>query len=548
MRKCNYHAYIDSYMDLIRGGGIPASNDVIRAMDYIECKLCDLDVVIRGDMIDKAVELMERYFQTKLLDWELFIIALIHCYYESKDTVVFNKFLIVMGRGNGKNGLISMLAWYFTTHYHGVREYNIDIVANNEDQAKTSFEDVYGVLERTWAKSKKFFYKTKELIVNIKTNSYIRFNTSNAKTKDGGRPGCLIFDEIHGYETFDTIKVFTSGFGKKKHSRTFYITTNGYVRGGVLDEQLRIAEDILRGENKELKLLPLIYRLDADEEADNPDLWVKANPSLPYFPLLREEMEQENIERKYQASIAIEFMTKRMNRPAEDMYLVAVPWEKLVAASKPIPYDELQGLNCIGWIDFAMITDFASVGLIFKHQGKRYMIEHTFVCHKALTVEGRPLKFPVMEAVQKELITIVKSDSITADHIANWFLEKAQTYYIQNIACDFFRAALLKAKFDEVGLPLTTVRSGPITHSKIAPLIESMFAEETVVWGDNMTMRWYANNTCREIDKKGNVTYLKIEPKTRKTDGFFGLIHGLSIDHELVEVNENFEMPDVRTY
>ena len=111
-------------------------------------------------------------------------------------------------------------SWYLTTHYHGIK-YNVDIIANAEDQAKTSFDDVYGVLERTWGTSKHFFTKTKKLIVNTRTNSYIKYNTSNAKTKDGKRSGCLIFDEIHEYESWDMIKVFISGFGKKKHSRTF---------------------------------------------------------------------------------------------------------------------------------------------------------------------------------------------------------------------------------------------------------------------------------------------------------------------------------------
>ena len=97
-------------------------------------------------------------------------------------------------------------------------------------------------------------------------------------------------------------------------------------------------------------------------------------------------------------------------------------------------------------------------------------------------------------------------------------------------------------------MPLTQVRSGPITHAKIAPLIENMFAEETLVLGDNPTMRWYINNTYIEVDAKGNTTYLKIEPKTRKTDGFFGLIHALSLDSELIEVQNDIRIFDVYTY
>ena len=536
--KCKYNKYIDSYINKIRSGEIPASKELHQAMDYTEEKLNNSDVIIKHEMIDKAIELTERYFEVKLLDWELFIFALIHCYYKSNDMVVFDEFLIVMGRGNGKNGFISPVGWYLSTHYHGVKGYNVDIIANSEEQAMTSFNDIYEVLEGFWKKLKHFFYKNKQEIINTKTNSYIKYNTSNAKTKDGKRSACLIFDEIHEYETYDTIKVFTSGFGKRKHSRIFYITTNGYVRGGVLDEQLKVAEDVLAGKIKDLGLLPLIYKIDDKEEVNDPNMWVKANPSLPYFPNLKKEMDKAFIKMKYQPHIAIDFMTKRMNLPAQDNFTTAVPWEKILKTNRPIPYEKLEGLECIGAIDYAMVTDFASVGLLFKYGGLRYWLEHTFICHKALEIESRPIKFPVKEMVERGLITIVNGDSITPDIIADWFLEKAEKYNILNILADSYRIQLLKAKFEEVGLPLKEVRSGPITHSKVAPLIESIFAEEQIVFGDNPTMRWYINNTYQELDKKGNITYKKIEPKTRKTDGFFALIHALTDDEELQEVIE----------
>ncbi|AWZ50019.1 terminase large subunit (plasmid) [Clostridiaceae bacterium 14S0207] len=545
--KCRFNKYIDSYMDKILNNKIPSSKELKKAMYYVEEKLNNDDVIIKSDMIDKAVELTERYFQVKLLDWELFIFALIHCYYKSTDMVVFDEYLIMMGRGNGKNGFISPVAWYLSTHYHGVKGYNVDIIANSEEQAMTSFGDIYEVLENTWKKSKHFFYKNKQEIINTKTNSYIKYNTSNAKTKDGKRSACLIFDEIHEYENYDTIKVFTSGFGKRKHSRVFYITTNGYVRGGVLDEQLQIAKDVLDGKIKDLGLLPLIYKLDDKTEVDDPNNWVKANPSLPYFPNLKKEMDKSYVKMQYQPHVALDFMTKRMNLPAQDAFTTAVPWEKILKTNREIPYEKLQGMQCLGALDYAMVTDFASCGLLFKYGGLRYWIEHTFVCHKALEITSRPIKFPVQEMVEKGLITIVQGDSITPDIIADWFLEQQKKYNIVNIFADSYRIQLLKSKFDEVGLPLKEVRSGPITHAKVAPLIESVFAEEQIVMGDNPTMRWYINNTYQELDKKGNITYKKIEPKTRKTDGFFALIHALSKDEDLKEQTSYISL-DVHTY
>src|SRR5690554_5900790 len=152
-RQKDYHPYIDQYMDDCRSGINVVGKDILLALDYIEKRLNDPDVFIDTEKIEKAVELMERYFEISLFDWELFVTALIHCFYKSDDTVVFSTIVIVMGRGNGKNGFISPISWYLTTHYHGITGYNVVIVANAQDQAQTSFLDIYEVLERTDRKS-----------------------------------------------------------------------------------------------------------------------------------------------------------------------------------------------------------------------------------------------------------------------------------------------------------------------------------------------------------------------------------------------------------
>ena len=114
----------------------------------------------------------------------------------------------------------------------------------------------------------------------------------------------------------------------------------------------------------------------------------------------------------------------------------------------------------------------------------------------------------------------------------------AEKYTIINIAADMHRGSYLKQEFEEVGLPLEIVRSGPLTHNKLSPLVESIFADETIIFGDNPVMRWYCNNVYIDYDKRGNVTYNKVEPKLRKTDGFYSLLHALVIDDELQEAGE----------
>ena len=129
--------YIDDYSAAIRTGTIQASKEMRLAVEYIEDKLAQPGVVVDQTKTERAKELIERYFEITLMDWELFVLALVHCYY-ADDTLVFTEFLIMMGRGNGKNGFISGLAWYLTTPDHGVQGYNVDITLRYHYGRRTS--------------------------------------------------------------------------------------------------------------------------------------------------------------------------------------------------------------------------------------------------------------------------------------------------------------------------------------------------------------------------------------------------------------------------
>ena len=60
----------------------------------------------------------------------------------------------------------------------------------------------------------------------------------------------------------------------------------------------------------------------------------------------------------------------------------------------------------------------------------------------------------------------------------------------------------------------------PSNEMQIIPTITSGFINHKFVWGDNDLMRWYCNNSKIIISPAGNMTYGKIDPKPRKTDGF----------------------------
>ena len=532
---------IDLYMELVESGQVLTNQDVKDAIKLAREKLSQPNVIIDHDKIEKAIEKIEEYFKHELLPWERFIIGLAHCYYDD-ETLVFDTFFLYMGRGAGKNGFISDLSWYFTTKFHGIREYNVDIVANSENQAKTSFDDVYNVIDGNKKLSKAFYY-TKEKIIYKKTKSYLKFNTSNSKTKDGLRPACVVFDEIHEYKDYDNINVFSSALGKKKHCRIFIITTDGYVRGAVLDDYKELAHMILKGENKVSRMFPLMYHLESKEEVKDKVNWEKANPSLRYFKNLQVVMEQEYANMQFQPQLYTEFMTKRMNLPEGNKDIEVTSWENIVTTNHPIPYEELKGCTCIAGIDYMKTTDFLGCGLLFKYKGSYVWITHSWVCRNSADLIR--IKAPLEEWEKAGLLTFIDDVEINPKTPAEWLFEMGKTYDISTLWMDNYRYTLLATALREVGFD--TDKNGknnirlarPSNEMQIEPIITSAFNNHKIIWGDNPLMRWYCNNTCMITSKAGNITYGKIEPKSRKTDGFKAFVAAMCGSINLEDCGEN---------
>lgn len=542
-------AYVDEYIDELRSGRTPASREMLLACDYVERKLSAPDVYVDVGKTERAIELIERYFSMTLFPWERFVLALVHCFHRDTDTVVFSKFLIVMGRGNGKNGFISGLVWYLSSKAHGIEGYNIDIVANSEDQAKTSFEDVYRMLERTKRKSQKFFRWTLEKITNTDTGSYIKYNTSNARTKDGKRPGCLVFDEIHEYENYERIKVLKSGFGKVEHAREFYITTNGYVREGVIDEEMRIAHDILNGVIEDSRELPLIWKLDDESEMDDPACWVKANPSLPFRTILRQEMEENYRESKVSQEARIDLLTKRFNLPRTNPELTVSDYENIAATNKPL--DIRPGSPCTVGLDYAEFSDWAAINFHFRDGQRRLDLNHAWICRDSPTL-GR-VKAPWQKWVDQGLCTFVEDVSISPELLADYIATMGRQYVIRMLAMDNFRWSAMSDALRKIGFDandkkrVKLVRPSDIMRTD--PTIQLCFTRGLFVWGDNPCLRWATNNTKRVRSSQrvgcdtGNFIYAKIEGKSRKTDPFMALVASMTCEEVLG--SGRVEMPKI---
>lgn len=508
------------------------------------------DLFFDDDMIEKCIRFGEKWY-FPLQPFQKFLIAFVFLFFKKNGRVFYRKHLWMLGRGGGKNGLISVVTHFLIGPHHGIREYNVSIVANSEEQAKTSFDETYNVIGRN-SILKSMFYRTKEKITSNKTDSILKFRTSNGETKDGLRDGAVVFDEIHQFESNKDVRVHISGLGKKKNPREFYIGTDGYVRDGFLDKQKEKAMKVLSGEARPNALFPFICKLDDEKEVDEIESWEKANPMLchprsEYAQGLFDTIFEEYEDLEDDPTNREEFMTKRMNCPVTDLERSVAKWEEILATNREMP--DLHGREAIGAIDFASIRDFAACGLLFRENGdyvwethsyaRKEFVDKYYSYSKKQDAEmvGKRKFAPIREWEEQGLLSVVEGETIDPNLVVSWFVEMRNYYDIKKVIGDNFRMEVLKPLFEAEGFEVEVIRNPRAIHSLLAPRIELAFANRQIIFGDNPLMRWYTNNVLVVIKKDGNKEYQKKEPIRRKTDGFQAFVHAIYRADEVAETD-----------
>ncbi|MGL4246942.1 terminase TerL endonuclease subunit, partial [Lactiplantibacillus plantarum] len=389
------------------------------------------------------------------------------------------------------------------------------------------------------------------------TNSTLVYQTSNGKTKDGLRDGFDVFDEIHQYPDDSGVSVYESGLGKRPESRQFEIGSDGYVRGGYLDEKKKVALSVMSGKLPPDTMFPFWCKLDSADQVDDEKYWELANPMLSkpltkYGQTLHNKMRKMYVKMQFETSKREEFMTKRMDFPIEDLERSIAPYEQIKATNKPVP-DDLEGMEAIGSVDFASIRDFTADGLTIKRDGKQYFISHQFARRQfvdkfyaySAKPQDRPQSAPpIAEWEERGLLTVVDTPTIDPQAVVNWFLEQRKHYIIKKVVMDNFRADLLRKFFVDAGFEVVVIRNPTAIDGLLAPRIETGFANHQYIWGDNPLLRWNTQNVLVSTDSHGNKRYGKKEEIRRKTDGFKAFEYGQYLVDQLPDysVNESLDM------
>lgn len=532
---------------------IKASNELIRQYELVKKEFEKGQIEVDLEQYEKYIKIGFLFFPV-IFDWQRAATALALCtYHKGTHKPRWNKVMIMTGRGSGKDGMIAWWSCCLTSTYNNIPRYDVDIIANNFTQSLRPIQDIEDMCMEHKAKMKNFYKRVGDSIISLKTNSYITARSSDATQQDGLRSGCIIFNEIHAYQNYAKMNVMKSGLGKKPYPRTFYFTTNGEVRGAVIDDILEKANLVLQGHKHDKGNLFLLYKLNDKKEVHLKKNWIMANPSLKYMDSLQTEIEDEYEDWSQNPNAFPAFLQKRFNLPEIPQDQEVVPWELIEKTNQPYDTERLKGMTCIVGIDLSKTTDWTAVNFLFYDEDldKFVCVNHSFICAHSRDLQG--IKAPYQEWCNKGFGTIVDEKEIRPDFVISYVQALAQEndYNIEYIVIDDFKKGIMKNALEEAGYSkekenLEIVR--PLKIAPLVPIIESCFIQEKLIWLNNRMLMWACNNT-KVIPWKvkttgdsdlGNQLYGKINPHYRKTDPFMAFVHSMVMADHLTNIDQHY--------
>lgn len=547
-----HNKYVDDYIRDYEEGHLLFNKERIQLVDYLKKSvLSDDTLYFDNEQIENCIRFSEKWFFL-LQPFQKFLIAFVFLYHED-GTNYYEDFLWMMGRGSGKNGLISALGTFLISEFNGVRGYNGSIIANSEEQAKTSVAEIKDVVDSSPTLGRAF-YATNTQIKSRRTNSTLKYRTSNGNTKDGLRDGFVIFDEIHEYQDDSNVKVHLSGLGKKANPRVFFIGTDGYVRDGFIDTKKKQAESVLKGKAAPDFLFPWICKIDSEDEIDTPRMWEKSVPMIVKPLSTYGKTLYRQIKKDYDALVEApsgreEFLTKRMDYPSQAMNSNVAPWEEILATNQPIPKD-IDGREAIGAVDFASVRDFIAAAVTVRYKDKLVTIEKQWArkgfCDKyyaysrkeRIATPNQRINIPLHDWERSGLVEVIDEPLMDPKHALEWMQQMAQRFNIKKVVMDNYRAQIMRKMFEDGGFDVDIIHSPTSIDGLLASIIDDGFPRHRFIWGDNPMLRWNTQNVLVKVNKaNGNKSYEKKEETRRKTDGFKAFEYTLYRANELSDVD-----------
>ena len=500
------------------------------------------DANLRMNFMENCVKLTKSPYYGKpmiLMLWQKAFIEAMYSFKMAKDLkdydkIIdrFKKVLLLIARKNTKSETCSAL---------GLSEFIVgnegsDIVCSSNDDTQASLTyDAIDTMRQLIDPDNLDTKRNQRFILNKITNTKIFKLSDRTRNKEGRNIDFAIIDETHEMQTNVIAKSIEQSQSLKENPKFINITTEGFVNEGYLDDELKIARAIIKGEDDSIsasRFLPWLYTQDSEQEVfQNPKSWVKSNPTLGIVKKWDYLEEQVDLAKKSKAD-RIFVLSKDFNFKQNGVE----SWLNVEDYDYEATYniDDLHGSVCLGHVDLAETTDLCCCkALIMKANDKtKYIVTHYFIPQSKLEVDNddHNAGAKYKEWAQAGYITICEGNDIDVTVCADWFYNLYKDHGIKLYKCGYdqrFAKDWLK-RMEDYGWSKSSedvemVLQNAQTLNNALLLVEADLKAQLINYNENPVDRWCFSNSCLKVNDLRQAIIVKTE-NAKKIDGAVTLV------------------------
>lgn len=445
----------------------------------------------------------------------------------------FKKILLLIGRKNTKSETCSAIA---NSEFIAGNE-GSDIVCSSNDDAQASIVyDAIDTMRQLYDPNNLDTKKNIRFILNKSNNSKIFKLSDRTRNKEGRNIDFAICDETHEMKDNVIAKSIEQSQSLKDNPKFFNITTEGFVIDGYLDDELKIARSIIKGEDDSIsasRFLPWLYTQDSEQEVfQNPKSWVKSNPTLGVVKKWGYLEEQVDLAKKSKAD-RIFVLSKDFNIKQS----AVESWLNVEDYDYGAVYDieDLRGCYCIGHVDLAETTDLCCAKILAMKQNdkSKYIFTQYFIPQSKLDPENddHNAGAKYKEWAKAGYITICEGNDVDLTLVADWFYRIYKDYgiklykcgYDQRFAKDWLRQ-MEAYGWTKQGEDVEMVLQNANTLNNARLLVEADLSARLINYNSNPVDKWCFANSCLKVDDFRQALVVKSEDRQKRIDGSVTLV------------------------
>ncbi len=536
----DYRKILDDYCNDILSGKIPAGRYTVKAVkrfisDLKKSEKGKLPFVYMQEEADKVLVFTEMLKpadlngkRIELLPWQVFCLSNLEGWRHRDDLgrKRYRGAYIEVNRKNGKTtGLLLPLVIYNFLKYPASESY---IVSSRDDLAEKTFKEVQDIIRADSLLDDVLECRSLAITFrDINEKARLAFFCDGGKSADGFKPRFYCIDEYHEYATDKIVESMRMGMRSKKDAQGVIITTADTETGVPCYEQHLKAKRILDGIQTQDDFFTVIYALDEGDDYHNPDVWIKANPSL-YIIIDPSAIQSDVDEAELTPHKKPELKAKTFGiwgGGGEKSWLSMETWQKNAGI---VPdWESLNGEECYGGLDLSQVDDLTAFTLCFKKKDGKFWYKHRFYIPED-TVHERYRKENInfIQWVESGIITAVPGATIDYSFIARDILEDAAIYRIRGIGYDRWQSREVITAIEEARPDIALVEIEQ-SLKKLSPLTQAYekSIKDGLVIDNNPVMQWMVGNVQVKPDVNGNYKPLKkSKASTQRIDGVISAI------------------------